>query len=138
LALRGKGGNHAHVNCVPLAAGAAAGARAAFEEAAQRAGFAFLSLPPPPAAPEAAAQLAAAVGGAEYFCVTLPDGARLVHPLAQGERMNMQFGREVMAQLLGAPDKADWRNCTLDGPGEEARAAAFKELFAPFDPFMAE
>jgi diadenosine tetraphosphate (Ap4A) HIT family hydrolase len=102
LALRGKGGNHAHVNAVPLPAAAAAGARAAFEAAAQRAGFAFLGLPPAPAAPEAAAQLAAAVGGAEYFCVTLPDGARLVHPLAQGERFNMQFGREARTAAQSA------------------------------------
>jgi hypothetical protein len=43
-----------------------------------------------------------------------------------------------MAELLGTPEKADWRNCTLDTAGEEARAASFKELFAPFDPFMAE
>jgi hypothetical protein len=43
-----------------------------------------------------------------------------------------------MAELLGTPDKADWRNCTADAAGEEARAAAFKAMFAPFDPFMAE
>ena len=138
LALRGKGGNHAHINCVPLPAAAAAGARAAFEAAAQRAGFAFVALPPQDDAAAAAAQLAAAVGGAEYFAVTLPDGERLVHALGPGERMNMQFGREVLAELLGTPDKSDWRNCTIDQAGEEQRASDFKALFAKHDPFMAE
>jgi len=136
LALRGKGGNHAHVNALPLPPAAAAGARQAFEEAAARVGFAFAFLPPPPAAPEAAHQLAQVIPpGAEFFCVTLPDGARLVHPISQGERFSMQFGREVCAALLGTPDKADWRNCTADEQGEEARAAAFKALFETYDPF---
>ena len=138
LALRGKGGNHAHINCVPLPAAAASNAKAAFEAAAQKAGFAFAALPPLADAAAAQTQLAAAVGGAEYFCVTLPDGERLVHALAQGERMNMQFGREVLAELLGTPDKADWRNCTIDATGEEQRAAKFKELFAKHDPFIGE
>ncbi len=44
----------------------------------------------------------------------------------------------MLAELLGTPEKADWRQCTLDTAGEEARAAAFKALFAPHDPFLAE
>lgn len=138
LALRNKGGNHAHVNCVPLAPAAAAGALAAFTEAAQTAGFAFVLLPPAPSAADAARQLANVVPyGAEYLCITLPDGTRLVHPIGPGERLSMQFGREVCAKLLGTPDTADWRNCVADQPREEERVTAFKALFTAHDPFAA-
>ena len=43
------------------------------------------------------------------------------------------MARQVVAGLLGTPQTADWRNCTTDAAGEEARAAAMKELFTPFD-----
>lgn len=46
----------------------------------------------------------------------------------------MQFGREVVAQVLGTPQKADWRNCTLDSAGEEARAESFKAMFGGYEP----
>lgn len=87
-----------------------------------------------PTAEDDVAALHSVVGGDEYFCVTLPDGSRLVHPIAKGERFNMQFGREVVAGILGAPHKADWRNCTLDSAGEEARSEQFKALFGPYEP----
>ena len=136
LALRNKGGNHAHVNCVPLSSAAAAGAMTAFMEAAQTAGFAFVVLPAAPTSLDAQRQLAHVVPpGVEYLCVTLPDGTRLVHPISPGERLSMQFGREVCATLLGTPATADWKTCVADQAGEEARVAAFKELFGPCDPF---
>jgi hypothetical protein len=138
FALRSKGGNHAHVNALPLPPAAAARARAAFVAAAEAGGFSMQALPAAASAAEAAATLRAALPGpgAEYFLVTLPDGERLLHVLAAGgPRFSMQFGREVCAQLLGCPARADWRECTTDEAGEEARTAAFKEVFAAYDPF---
>ena len=136
LALRNKGGNHAHVNCVPLPSAAAAGAMTAFMEAAQSAGFAFVVLPAAPTSLDAQRQLAHVVPqGLEYLCITLPDGTRLVHPISPGERLSMQFGREVCAGLLGTPATADWKTCVADQAGEEERVAAFKALFGPCDPF---
>ena len=35
----------------------------------------------------------------------LPDGSRLVHPIAYGERFPLNFGREVLAELAGVPEK---------------------------------
>ena len=41
---------------------------------------------------------------------------------ARGERHPMQFGRQVVAKLLGAPERADWKECRVDREAEEARA----------------
>lgn len=35
----------------------------------------------------------------------LPDGSRLVHPIAYGERFPLNFGREVFAELAGVPER---------------------------------
>ena len=45
----------------------------------------------------------------------------------------MNFGREVLAGLLGEPERANWQECKLEQAQEEAHVAAFKELFKPFE-----
>ena len=65
--------------------------------------------------------------------MTLPDGGKLVHAIGRGERHSMNFGREVLAGLLGEPDRANWQECKLERPEEEAKVAAFKEVFKPFE-----
>jgi hypothetical protein len=50
-------------------------------------------------------------GGMVYFFVELPEGTILAHSLEPGEKMPMQFGREVLASLLGKTDQSDWRDC---------------------------
>jgi len=127
MAGRQPGGNHCHLNLVPVPAASAKACKAAFLAAATGAGFAFeLELPPDIASGAAGqAALKQAVGDGEFFAVTLPDGTKLVHALTG--RFSMSFGREVGAALIGAPDRADWQNCRLDqgGPGpDEAEAVA--------------
>jgi hypothetical protein len=46
-----------------------------------------------------------AVGEGEYFVALLPDGSRLVHPIAFGERFPLSYGREVLAELAGVPER---------------------------------
>lgn len=46
-----------------------------------------------------------AVGEGEYFVAVLPDGSRLVHPIAYGERFPLNYGREVLAELAGVPQR---------------------------------
>ena len=41
------------------------------------------------------------VANGEFFLLLLPDGGRLVHPIAMGERFPLNFGREV--SLLKSP-----------------------------------
>ncbi|KAI8475170.1 MAG: CwfJ C-terminus 1-domain-containing protein-like protein [Monoraphidium minutum] len=133
LALRGKGGNHAHINVVGVSPEAAGGARAAFEQQAAAAGFELEHVPPKDGQLDRAA-LAAAAGGGEYFLGLLPDGGSLVRPIRRGERFPMHLGRQILAGLAGAPERADWRACAKDGPAEEeAEAERFKAMYRPFD-----
>jgi len=57
------------------------------------------------AATSSQAALRAAVGDSEYFCVHLGDGTRLVRPIMRGERFPMNLGREVLAGLVGTPER---------------------------------
>lgn len=134
LTLRNKGGNHAHINVmgVPLEAGTRAAQ--AFTSAASAAGFDMTHLPPCATAEQSRASLRQAVGDGEYFCALLPDGGRLVRPIGRGERWPMNLGRQVLAELAGTPERADWKVCVAAGPEEQAaRLAAFQAMFKPYD-----
>ena len=48
------------------------------------------------------------VGNGEFFLLLLPDGGRLVHPIAMGERFPLNFGREVIV-----PNLLHAARCTL-------------------------
>lgn len=140
MAGRQPGGNHCHLNLIPVPIASAPAAKAAFAAAAASAGFSFEHEFPAECAagPEGQAALRAAVGEGEFFAVTLPDGSKLVHPLAG--RFSMSFGREAAAALIGAPDRADWKNCRLDGGGggghtEESAVAQLKANIATSAPF---
>ena len=76
----------------------------AFQQAAQAQGFAFSSLPKV-AGKASRTQLQEVVGESEYFLAILPDGSRLVHPISREERHPLDFGRQVVAQLAGTPDR---------------------------------
>jgi hypothetical protein len=52
------------------------------------------------------------VSEAEYFLGILPDGSGLAAPLKFGQRAPMQLGRQILAQLAGVPERADWKACT--------------------------
>lgn len=71
----------------------------------------------------ARAALREAVGTGEFFHLVLPDGSRLVHAVAKSERHPVAFGREIAAELAGAPQRADWREC-------KARAFFFLDAIA--------
>ncbi len=76
----------------------------AFQQAAQAQGFAFTALPKA-TGKAARQQLQEAVGESEYFLAILPDGSSLVHCISREERHPLDFGRLVVAQLAGTPDK---------------------------------
>ncbi|CAO3622360.1 unnamed protein product [Mucor hiemalis] len=68
-----------------------------------------------------------------YFRMELPNGQSLVHLLRPKERFNLQFGRLVIASVLGSPEREDWKACSQTEEEEKACAAQFKEAFKPFD-----
>lgn len=106
--------------------------RQVFEDRAKAAGFSLTHIPA--AAGEAArAALRDVVGDGEYFQAFLPDGSYLVHPIAFGERHPLNYGREVLAELAGVPDRAEWKACAVSVEEERRRSEAFKALFKPHD-----
>lgn len=62
----------------------------------------------------------------------LPDGKKFVH-LIRPAPFNQQFARQVLANVLGIPDRADWRNCELPDDQETEIANDFRNSFKPFD-----
>lgn len=59
------------------------------------------------------------------FCLSLP--------IPTGSRFDAQFGRRVMAKLLGLEKRMDWRDCAQDSEQEKKDAEAFKDGFKGLD-----
>jgi hypothetical protein len=57
----------------------------------------------------------------------------LVLPLNATFRFDLQFGRRVMAKLLGLEKRRDWRDCGQEEGEEKADVEAFKKGFKEFD-----
>ena len=133
LALRSKGGNHMHLNCVPVPADRARKARKIFEQAAKRLGFEWEVVEAPESALDLQTAIASHCGDGEYYAVHLPDGTVLLRKIGRGEPHWMSFGREVLGHLLGCPERTSWQNCMETEEKETERANAFKASFEAFD-----
>ncbi|KAJ9665175.1 hypothetical protein H2201_004649 [Coniosporium apollinis] len=57
----------------------------------------------------------------------------LVLPLDASFRFDLQFGRRVLAKLLGLEKRAHWQDCGQTHEDEVADAEEFKKAFKPFD-----
>jgi len=134
LELRNKGGNHCHMNCIPVDNDRAALAEKIFNQAAKKLEFEWTKIDSPSSAAEAQSALKAIVNEDEYYAVHLPCGSILVRVIDRGEKHWMQFGREVVSHLIKAPERANWQSCMQDEDAETARTAAFTQSFAAFDP----
>jgi hypothetical protein len=76
------------------------------------------------------------VAGSEshYIYIELDDNVRLVHRVnPDAKRLPLQFGRRVLAKLMGAPEKEDWKNCAQPKHIEAETTRSFKESFKSFD-----
>ncbi|KAG0575645.1 hypothetical protein KC19_5G020000 [Ceratodon purpureus] len=130
-----RAGTHAHLQAVPIPLSKASLALSSFISSAKEVGFTFEVIHPGEKDHEARERLKELVGrGVNYFMVELHEGTLLAHPLSQGEKLPMQFGREVLANILGTPERGDWKQCKLDVSEETAMADQFKEQFQEFDP----
>ncbi|KAL0060002.1 hypothetical protein AAF712_013238 [Marasmius tenuissimus] len=124
--ISGKGG-HAHVQAVPIPNKLKDKVENAFVTEGRTQGIDFEE------DPEGA--LEACQGGrGGYFRVDLPDGRKMVHLIKDHVPFGIQFGRQVLVNLLNIPERLDWKACTLSEDEDRADAAAFKTTFAPFDP----
>ena len=57
----------------------------------------------------------------------------LVLPLSADFRFDLQFGRRVMAKLLGLEGRMHWKDCTQSDAEEKKDAEGFKDAFKKFD-----
>ncbi|BGP37944.1 hypothetical protein JCM10449v2_001871 [Rhodotorula kratochvilovae] len=126
----GKGG-HAHVQICPIPASLAPEAESTFLTQGAKFDYAFEEVTEPSAFHARAEQDGK---GTEYFKVDLPGGKSLVHWIEPGKPFSLQFGRETLALLLHAPDRADWKRCAKPDAEEKRDAQAFKKAFKSFDP----
>ncbi|KAK2834976.1 hypothetical protein FQN49_006727 [Arthroderma sp. PD_2] len=62
----------------------------------------------------------------------------LILPLSDRFRFDVQFGRTVMAKLLGLEDRTNWRDASQSQEEETADADAFKKAFEKFDFSLAD
>ncbi|KAI9739866.1 MAG: hypothetical protein M1818_004922 [Claussenomyces sp. TS43310] len=57
----------------------------------------------------------------------------LLLPLDSDLRFDLQFGRRVLAKLLGLEKRLQWRDCVPSEDEEKAEVEAFKQAFKDFD-----
>lgn len=60
-------------------------------------------------------------------------GKSLVMPLASDARFDLQFGRRVLAKLMGLEDRLSWQNCEQTVEEETKDVEAFREAFKEWD-----
>ncbi|KAG6898272.1 hypothetical protein C0992_000717 [Termitomyces sp. T32_za158] len=124
--LSAKGG-HAHVQSVPVPLEFKDRLEDAFIQEGRQFGIEFEE--------DADAAMDSCRGGkGSYFKVNLPDGRKMVHLIKDHVPFSIQFGRQVLVNLLGMPDRFDWKACMLSEDEDKADAQAFKTAFAAFDP----
>ncbi|KAK3835889.1 MAG: CwfJ C-terminus 1-domain-containing protein-like protein, partial [Linnemannia elongata] len=68
-----------------------------------------------------------------FFRVELPGDRVMVCPIPAEQRVDMQFGRTVLADVLGLPDRAHWKRCVKTADEERKDSNAFKAAFRPYD-----
>ncbi|KAL7538945.1 hypothetical protein ACHAWF_006251 [Thalassiosira exigua] len=137
-----RGGYHSHVNLVPVDAASGPSIRSKMMEMATRCGFALK---------EITSDLGLSAlgddwsGGYFYAEVPLPGGGgdfrRFVYRAGDGDeggangeggggagrRVPLQFGREVLAEVMGNPNIAQWKACVVSKEKEDELAEEFRQ-----------
>ncbi|KAJ4797865.1 Zinc finger CCCH domain-containing protein 59 [Rhynchospora pubera] len=130
---------HANLQVVPIPASKACHVEKIFNLASDRLGFSFSALNPEGDSTNGRKELRSQFDGkSSMFYVELPGNKILVHSVEDNDKFPVQFGREVLAGLLGTPDRADWRKCKLPKEEEMEMVDAFKAGFSSFDPTTAQ
>ncbi|MCJ1473408.1 hypothetical protein MMC13_002059 [Lambiella insularis] len=88
----------------------------------------------------AGSKLSVEEGDGDSLETTAPSGTEisLVLPLSHDFRFDLQFGRRVMAKLLGLEKRMNWRDCGQEDAEEVTDVEAFKKAFKEFDFSMQE
>ena len=128
---------HMHLQVMALQPQHAARVGEAFRSHGAKCGIEFESIPPGIPLRHRLQQVE------PFFVAELPSGEKLLHRLLSNPRRHpLQFGREVVAHLIGSPELADWKLCMpKQMPGgprqaelEEELANNLKTIFREFEP----
>ncbi|KAK9479784.1 CwfJ C-terminus 1-domain-containing protein-like protein [Lipomyces japonicus] len=117
-------GIHFHVQIIPVPSDKLDKVKPEFEKASQINGYKLEER-------EDSSEIADAEE--DFFKVYLPGGKVLYILLSNDMRFDLQFGRKVLANVLGFPDRFDWKKCVQTEQEEVNDAERFKTLFSEFD-----
>ena len=121
-----RAGQHFHLQCVPLTAEQQASALAMLQSEAAALGIQLDTLP-------AGKSVRDEVRGEPYITFEVA-GQTLLHRVVKGRVPGLfDWQRNVVAKLLGVPEKGDWRRCKQSVEEETEMVDSIKETFKPFD-----
>jgi len=131
--LETRGAKHTHVQVIPVPAAKAAGVREAFEKRGEPLGVFFEHLPAGKSLPEMGLS-----PEQQYLYLEIPGlggkgVARLLHRLPPGGRLPLTYGRDVLAEFLGVPQKVNWKNCELGKEAEREMVERLKKEWEKWD-----
>jgi diadenosine tetraphosphate (Ap4A) HIT family hydrolase len=122
-------GYHTHVQCVPVERGLGVQLQATMMAQAKKAGVILREL-------SSDLNLKAVLpdddDSSGYFYIEIPDSRNTYkrflykHDAYSGVQLPLQFGREILAAVLGKPQLAHWKSCVLDRDQESALAASLR------------
>lgn len=133
IPLKGKGPQHMHIQAIPVSINLLPQIKITFQKEAESIGFQLKEV-------DKSVPLKELVADVPYFYVETPDVNLLKVFAAENDaasdneqKIPLQFGRRVIAKLLGCPEREDWRSCHQSQEVETQIVANFKQLFKPFD-----
>ena len=123
-----RAGQHFHLQCVPLTEQQQASALTMLQSEAAALNIQLDILP-------ASASLREAVGDEPYVTFEVA-GQTLLHRVVKGRVPGLfDWQRNVVAKLLGVPEKGDWKRCKQSVEEETEMVDSIKEKFKQYDPF---
>jgi len=125
---------HMHLQVFSVDKSCAMDVRTVFDQAAEKYKFSFQTLPNDIAFDSLVSQ------ADHYFYAEIPGlktasgqkTEKLLHKMKRGVKFPAQFGREVVCELLGQPEKMDWRKAKVSEGVETEMAGIFRRQFQTY------
>lgn len=118
---------HMNMQVVPVPKALAGQVGPHFEQAARNANIELVKVEP-------GQDVRSVVGEGNFLSVQLPDGSTLVHRVLPGRNpVLFEFQRKTLADLLGCPERSDWKQCDLSEKEEIAMVEGVKAAYQPYD-----
>lgn len=129
-AMETKGGYHTHVQCVPIPRGLTTKLQSTMMAHANASGFELR-----PVQSDLGIQAMISDDDNYFYAEICGDRQtlRFVYRAEEGQKVPLQFGREVLASVLNKPDLAHWKSCLLDKDQETEFAEEFRKSFGEFE-----